>query len=61
MDAIRALAEGIAGVEDGVEGVVWRASGFYDPESCEYEAWMFQPNHEEGAYYVTREQWMAAG
>lgn len=59
-DTQRALSEGLCGFPDGTPGVVWKASGYYDPESCEHEAWLFQPEGEEdGAYYCARENWVA--
>jgi hypothetical protein len=28
----------------GMEGLVFKASGHHDPESAEYQAWLFQPD-----------------
>jgi hypothetical protein len=56
----RALSEGLCGFPDGTPGTVWPASGHGDPESVEYEAWLFQPESEDdGAYYCARENWIA--
>lgn len=38
---------------DGQRGLAWRASGHYDPESVEFEAWLFQPKGDDNAYYCT--------
>jgi hypothetical protein len=29
----------------GMEGIVFKASGHHDPESAEYQAWLFQPDN----------------
>ena len=36
----------------GSQGEASPAPGHDDPESCQYGAWMFQPDGEDGAYYV---------
>ena len=40
---------------NGTVGTIYKAGGFYDPDSAEYEAYLFQPDGEEDAYYVARE------
>lgn len=35
----------------GQEGTAFRAGGYFDPESAEYLAWLFQPDHDQNAYY----------
>lgn len=61
MQPIRATSTGLAGVPDGTPGTAFQASGFNDPESIEYEAWMFAPDDEPdgAAYYCSRENWQA--
>lgn len=36
----------------GTIGAAWPADGHDDPESCQYEAYLFQPDGDENAYYV---------
>ena len=57
----RAITENMPGFPDGTPGIVYPASGYSDPESIAYEAWMFEPDEEkgEGAYYCSRENWIA--
>ena len=35
----------------GQEGIAFRASGYHDPESAQFLAWLFRPNGDENAYY----------
>ena len=60
MEPIKATCAGLAGVPDGTAGLAFQASGFNDPESVEYEAWMFAPDDEPdgAAYYCERANWM---
>lgn len=39
----------------GSQGEAWPAPGHDDPESCQYGAYMFQPDGDEHAYYVDPE------
>lgn len=41
--------------EKGVIGVAYIADGFYDEESAEYEAYLFDGGDERGACYCSRE------
>ena len=38
---------------NGTRGTAFPASGHTDPESCEFGAWLFQPDGEENAYYCS--------
>jgi hypothetical protein len=62
MFAVVAISEGIPGVPDGTLGVAMPCLESNDPESIEYEAYLFAPDNEPdgGAYYCGREQWIAA-
>lgn len=44
---------------NGSTGLVSEAGGFYDPESAEYGAFVFQPAGYEIALYCSREDWEA--
>jgi hypothetical protein len=37
------------------KGIAYPASGFYDPQSAAYGAWLFKPNGDENAYYVNED------
>jgi hypothetical protein len=43
----------------GVVGEAWPASGYSDPNSCEYGAYLFQPDGCENAYYCDPERDLA--
>lgn len=36
----------------GSVGEAWPAEGCDDPESCQYGAWLFQPDGDQDAYYI---------
>ena len=41
--------------KEGTIGAAYIADGFYDEESAEYEAYLFDFGHEDGPCYCSRE------